>query len=80
MSKMYATDVRVYRFHDEVAVSFHGQIDHTPTIYIKGELAELIAGLFGDVVEDIYTRKFTDSDVGTWHAKLVCDEAKLEKE
>lgn len=79
--KQNVTRVRVYRFGDSVAFTFHqGEMPMTPTLYMPADLAVLAAGLLKDCADDIETNSFTQSEMGTWLGEWVINHAELRKE
>lgn len=80
MSRFEVTRVRMYRLNDLVAVTFHRQDESTTTLYMEAALAYMVAAQFGDIVDDINERKFTDSTEGTWLAEMTPAGASIRKE
>ena len=80
MSRVLVTRVRMYRFHDEVAVTFERQGGSTETLYMEAGLAYMVAAQIEDLAADIRDCKFTDSTEGTWLAEVTPGGANLRKE
>ena len=68
-----AKGVRVYRFHDAVALNFINAGGCVETVYIPHYLAHQFAALVQNVAEDITHKGFGSSDIGTWIAELEGD-------
>lgn len=64
-----ARGVRVYRFHDAVALNFINAGGYVETVYIPENLAHQFAALVQDVANDITMQGFGRSDIGTWIAE-----------
>ena len=80
MSRFEVTRVRMYRFNDQVAVTFHRQDESTETLYMEAAMAYMVAAQFSDLHDDINERKFTESTEGTWLVETTPAGASLRKE